>query len=55
VATLNGFISRENKEKNTGDVDALKHAIADLDSTTQKLAEIQMDKITEQLMDQQFQ
>ena len=55
VSTLNAVLSRENTDKNTGDVDALKQAIAHLDSITQKLAEIQMDKITEQLMDQQLQ
>ncbi len=45
-------LSRENKEKNTGDLDALKKCIKVLDAMTQKLAEIQMDKITEQLMSQ---
>ena len=55
VDELNKVLSRENTEKNTGDLHALKQAIAHLDSSTQRLAEIQMDKITEQLMDQQLQ
>lgn len=55
VTALNSILSRENTDKNTGDVDALKQAITHLDAKTQKLAEIQMDKITEQLMNQQFQ
>jgi molecular chaperone DnaK len=53
VDALNQVLARENKDKNTGDVDALKEAITLLDSNTQKLAEVQMDKITEQLMNQQ--
>ncbi|MFL2923467.1 MAG: Hsp70 family protein [Limisphaerales bacterium] len=55
VDALNKVLARENADKNTGDVDALKQAITLLDSSTQKLAEVQMDKITEQLMNQQHQ
>ena len=55
VDALNQVLARENSDKNTGDVDALKQAITLLDSNTQKLAEVQMDKITEQLMNQQHQ
>ncbi|MDA7665996.1 Hsp70 family protein, partial [Verrucomicrobia bacterium] len=55
VDALNQVLARENADKNTGDVDALKQAITLLDSNTQKLAEVQMDKITEQLMNQQHQ
>jgi molecular chaperone DnaK len=49
---LTANLSRENVEKNTGDVDALKHSMTVLDSITQKLADIQLDKITEQMLNQ---
>ena len=51
-ADLKAVLSRENIEKNTGDVEALKQSISALDSITQKLADIQLDNITQLLLDQ---
>jgi len=39
-------LARENKENQSGDVDALKRAVAELDDATQTLAQIHLDKIT---------
>lgn len=46
VKTLEGVLARENKETQSGDVDALKRAISELDDVTQALAQIHLDKIT---------
>jgi molecular chaperone DnaK len=46
VDVLKGVLARENKENQSGDVDALKRAVAELDDATQTLAQIHLDKIT---------
>jgi molecular chaperone DnaK len=46
VDVLKGVLARENKENQSGDVDALKSAVAELDDATQTLAQIHLDKIT---------